>query len=78
MSEAAGGAAHLELSVQARRPSMPCGQQLVHVPVQLSRHHLSLSGQDGFHQDIVDKNVLLLHTGDKELSRSVGSTENYI
>lgn len=51
---------HLELLLQARPPSMPRGQQLIHVPVQVCRRHLRLSTQDGFHQGVVDKNILFL------------------
>ena len=60
-------AAHLELFVQARPPSRLRDQQLVHVPVQLSRRHLRLSGQDGFHQGVVDKNILFLQTDSAEV-----------
>lgn len=59
-------AAHLELFVQTRPPSRPRDQQLVHVPVQLSRLHLRLSGQDGFHQGVVDKNILFLQRADRQ------------
>lgn len=59
--------AYLELFVHPCSSIRPWGHQLVHVRMQLSHCHLCLTRQDGFHQGIVDKNILFLQ---KEKNRT--------
>jgi len=63
--------AHLELFVQLSPPSRPRGKHLIHIPVQVSFLNLCLSKQDGFHQRIVDKNILFLHWAGKLFRQSL-------
>ncbi len=58
---------HLELFLQMRRAAVSWSCDAVDVAVKLASSHFRLLSQNGFHQGIVDEDVLLLdqQKGDK-------------